>query len=99
MFKGSNFRGHWDGIPGIHAFVNTSQTGDRMDERHSQELERLEHLVDRLENAVVIPANRRAEMYREALEDTVKILLQTKNAFRSKQLQELRERIERVLDN
>lgn len=58
-------------------------------------LERLEALADQIE----FNTDRSLEdKYREALKDAAKTLEATKNAFKSKQLKQLRERIEAVLN-
>ncbi len=64
----------------------------------------IEDIVSRLETAVKIiessaiksPQDER-DCYRQELENAVAVLKQTKGAFHSKQLKNLRERIEHVL--
>ena len=58
--------------------------------------DRLEGLITRLE-ASLQQRSRREDAYRRMLQETVFVLLATKDAFRSQQLKQLRERIERVL--
>lgn len=59
-------------------------------------LNRLEYLVERFESGSKESSS--VKKYRAALRDAVDTLEATKQAFKSKQLKALRERIEAVLD-
>lgn len=59
-------------------------------------LNRLEYLIERFENES--KENTSEKKYRAALKDAVDTLEATKQAFKSKQLKALRERIEAVLN-
>jgi predicted RNase H-like nuclease len=60
-------------------------------------VERFERLAVRLEACSSREALEREAVYRSALQEAVEVLRQTKGAFRSKQLKQLRERIEGLL--
>jgi hypothetical protein len=60
-------------------------------------VERFERLAVRLEACSSREAREREAAYRSALQEAVEVLRQTKGAFRSKQLKQLRERIESLL--
>lgn len=60
-------------------------------------VERFERLAVRLEACSERERPERERVYRDALQEAVEVLRQTKGAFRSKQLKQLRERIEVLL--
>jgi ElaB/YqjD/DUF883 family membrane-anchored ribosome-binding protein len=63
----------------------------------SEVADRLERTIARLEALINHTAASREEQYRKMLEETATILLSTKGSFRSRQLKQLRERIQSVL--
>ncbi|MBN2326057.1 MAG: hypothetical protein JXR73_02810 [Candidatus Omnitrophica bacterium] len=60
-------------------------------------LSRLETAAEKIESSLAADHQKKAERYRRELKNVVEVLEQTKGAFRSKQLKNLRERIEDVL--
>ncbi len=67
-------------------------------DRLSVIVDRLEGLVFRLENPDSCANSSREMRFRNMLLETIQILEATKQAFHSKQLKQLRERVEEVLN-
>jgi hypothetical protein len=58
---------------------------------------RLEDAADKIESSLVTRCKEKIELYRRELSNVVTVLEQTKGSFHSKQLKNLRERLESVL--